>query len=69
MTTVDINLLSPQERLDLIAQLWESLDADDVPLTPTQKSELDRRLATADVDLADSVPWDTLRAELADRYK
>jgi putative addiction module component (TIGR02574 family) len=67
MTTLDINSLSPQERLDLIARLWDRLDADDVPLTPAQKSELDRRLDTADTDLADSVPWNTLRAKLIDR--
>jgi putative addiction module component (TIGR02574 family) len=69
MTTIDISSLSPKERLDLIGELWDSLEADDVPLTPAQAAELDRRLASADADLADSIPWDTLRAELADRYK
>jgi putative addiction module component (TIGR02574 family) len=69
MTTIDIKRLSPQERLDLIGRLWDSLDADDLPLTKAQEAELDRRLVTADADLADSVPWETLRAELAARRK
>jgi putative addiction module component (TIGR02574 family) len=69
MIDIDISRLTPQERLDLIARLWESLDMNDVPLTPAQGAELDRRLVTADADLADSVPWDVLRAEFADRLK
>jgi putative addiction module component (TIGR02574 family) len=64
VSQIDIEHLSPQERLDLIERLWDSLDADTVPLTPAQMAELDRRLATADADLADSVPWETVRAEL-----
>jgi putative addiction module component (TIGR02574 family) len=69
MTTIDIERLSPQERLDLIGRLWDSLDADDLPLTNAQEAELDRRLTTADADLADSVAWEALRAELAVRRK
>jgi putative addiction module component (TIGR02574 family) len=66
---IDIERLSPQERLDLIERLWDSLDANAVPLTPAQIAELDRRLATADADLADSVPWETVRAELMARHQ
>jgi putative addiction module component (TIGR02574 family) len=64
ISQIDIERLSPQERLDLIERLWDSLDADTVPLTPAQNAELDRRLATADADLAESVPWETVHAEL-----
>jgi putative addiction module component (TIGR02574 family) len=69
MTMIDIDRLSPQERLELIGRLWDSLDDDDLPLTPEQEAELDRRLATADADLADSVPWESFRAELRARRK
>ena len=69
MTMIDIDRLSPQERLELIGRLWDSLDDEDLPLTPEQEAELDRRLATADADLADSVPWETYRAELRARRK
>jgi putative addiction module component (TIGR02574 family) len=56
--------LSPDERLTVVAQLWDSLDDHQVQLTPTQKAELDRRLATLDHDRAESVTWETLKAAL-----
>jgi putative addiction module component (TIGR02574 family) len=52
MRNVDLDSLTPAEKLELIGELWESLEADDVPLTPAQIEELDRRLATADEDAA-----------------
>ncbi len=45
MRIVDIDSLTPAEKLELIGDLWESLDADNIPLTPAQIEELDRRLA------------------------
>lgn len=65
MATIDIAGLSPQERLDLIGQLWDSLDADRAPLTAAQRAELDRRLAEPDTGGARS--WAEFRAELAAR--
>ena len=50
MATLDISRLTPKERLDLIGELWDSLSATDVRLTPAQEAELDRRLATFDAD-------------------
>ena len=67
LTQDEIVRLSPAERLTLIAQLWDSLDDDDVPLTPAQQTELDRRLATLADDRATSVTWEALKAELQQR--
>jgi putative addiction module component (TIGR02574 family) len=67
LTHDEITRLSPEERLTLIAQLWDSLDDDQVPLTTAQQAELERRLATLDQDRAQSVSWETLKAELAQR--
>jgi len=67
LTHDEITRLSPEERLTLIAQLWDSLDDDHVPLTTAQQAELERRLATLDHDRAQSVGWETLKAELAQR--
>jgi putative addiction module component (TIGR02574 family) len=67
LTHDEITRLSPDERLILIAQLWNSLDDDHVQLTPTQKAELDRRLATLDSDRAESVTWAALKSELEQR--
>ena len=66
---IEIDKLSPEERLDLIGRLWDSLDADAVPLTPAQAVELDRRLVVADADLAASVSWETLKAERGNRHR
>jgi putative addiction module component (TIGR02574 family) len=41
----EITRLSPDERLSLIAQLWDSLEDQQVQLTPAQQAELERRLA------------------------
>ena len=58
--------MSPDERLALIAQLWDSLDDHHVPLTAQQnrKTQLERRLTTLDYDRIQSVAWETLKAEL-----
>jgi putative addiction module component (TIGR02574 family) len=67
LTRDEITRLSPEERLRLIEQLWDSLEDEDVPLPPAQAAELERRLATFDRDRADAVTWDALKAELARR--
>jgi putative addiction module component (TIGR02574 family) len=67
LTPDEIGRLSPPERIALIAQLWDSLDNDQVPLTAAQKAELERRLASLDRDRPNSVTWAALKAELAQR--
>ncbi|MGB9235958.1 MAG: addiction module protein [Terriglobales bacterium] len=59
--------LSPEERLALIGQLWDSLRDDDIPLPEAQKAELARRLSSLDQDRTQAVTWEQLRAELARR--
>ena len=67
LTHDEITRLSPDERLTLIAQLWDSLDDHQVQLTEAQEAELERRLATLDYDRSESVTWETLKAELEQR--
>lgn len=59
--------LSPQERLALIGELWDSLDDSDIVLTPAQQAELDRRLASLDEDRGDAVAWPELRNQIRQR--
>ena len=59
--------LSPEERLALIGQLWDSLSDNDVPLPEAQKTELSRRLSGIDEDRTQAVMWEQLSAELARR--
>jgi len=67
LTHDEITPLSPDERLALIAQLWDSLEDQQVQLTPVQQAELERRLATLDQDRVQSLTWETLKAELERR--
>jgi putative addiction module component (TIGR02574 family) len=66
---LDITKLSPQERLDLIGELWDSLAAEDVRLTPAQDAELARRMATFEADAKTAKPWDEIEAELDRRAR
>ncbi len=63
---LDIKALSQDERLDLLDRIWESLsDAPSgVPLTPTQRAELDRRLDEIDREGHSGIPWEEVLARL-----
>ena len=61
----EIARLSPQERLALIGELWDSLDSNDAPLTAAQNRELDRRLDMLDEERSLAVSWDVVKAELS----
>lgn len=67
LTRNEITRLSPEERLALIGQLWDSLHDAEVTLPPEQREELSRRLASFDQDRTQAVTWEHLRAELARR--
>jgi putative addiction module component (TIGR02574 family) len=63
MPTLDISRLSPTERLNLISELWDSLTAEEIRLTPAQERELDRRIATFDDDAKTAAPWEDVERE------
>ena len=67
MTTLEIARLSPQERLDLIGALWDSLAPEEVALTPAQDDELTRRMATFDADARQATPWEDIEADWKSR--
>jgi putative addiction module component (TIGR02574 family) len=67
LTDDEVARLSPEERLSLIAQLWDSLDDSQVQLSATQKAELERRLGSLYVDRARVVSWEALKQELERR--
>ena len=51
----------------LIGELWDSLDAADVPVTSTQHTELQRRLDSFEQDRSGGITWEQLKAQLARR--
>jgi putative addiction module component (TIGR02574 family) len=57
---LDISVLTPAERLQLVEELWESLcdTSEAVPLTEAQRTELDRRLDDLEEEGPMGIPWD-----------
>ena len=72
-TPVRIEALSPEERLDLLERLWDSLSRTptSVPLTDPQRAELDRRLDALHEEVAQGrvfgVPWDEVVRQIRTR--
>jgi putative addiction module component (TIGR02574 family) len=64
-----IDRLTPTERLELIAAIWDSLTdtLEAVPVPEWHKSELERRLAAADADPAAGASWEEVKARLRGR--
>lgn len=56
--------MSIEERLELIGELWDSLDDKDVPITDAQKAEIERRLESFASDKAQGIPWSVFRQTL-----
>ncbi len=48
----------------LLDALWESLEAEEVPLTEAQRAELDYRIARHEQNPSDVIPWEQVRAGL-----
>ncbi len=69
MSTIDIAKLSPEDRLRLLEQLWESLSEtpEAIPMTDTQREELDRRLDELDREGAVGIPWDEVLHRIRNR--
>jgi putative addiction module component (TIGR02574 family) len=69
MPTLDYSHLSARERLDLIGEIWDSIDAEAVTLTSAQEAELDRRRATLDEDIEQGRDAAEALADLRRRYR
>ena len=67
----DIDRLSPEERLQLIEQLWESLRETPgaVPLTDAQREELDRRLDDLERSGAEGISWEEVLQQIRSRTR
>lgn len=63
--TIRIDDLTAEERIELIGELWDSLDpALAAPMTPGLTAELDRREAEADATPDAGDTWPEIRDEL-----
>jgi len=54
------------ERLKLIEDLWDSIDAeaDSLPLPDWHRAEIDRRLDALDAGVAVGAPWEQVRRRI-----
>ena len=66
---LDIASLTPEERLSLLEELWDSLAAvpDAIPLTEAQRAELDQRLDDLERDGPIGIPWDEVLSRIRSR--
>ena len=66
LTPEDIRRLNVAERLQLIEDLWDSLEAEPSALEVPKwhKAELDKRLAAHGADAAAARPWDEVKADI-----
>jgi putative addiction module component (TIGR02574 family) len=69
VSIADILELPVAERLRLIEEIWDSVVEcpEAVPLTDTQRAELQRRLAEYEADPTSGSPWPEVKARLLNR--
>ena len=69
--SLDIASLTPEERLSLLEELWDSLAAtpDVVPLTESQRAELDHRLDDLDREGPIGIPWEEVLDRIRSRHR
>lgn len=69
MQTLGIDRMSPEERLRLIEEIWDSLcePPTDLPLTEEQRADLQRRLDAYRENPKAGSPWEEVLARLRGR--
>jgi putative addiction module component (TIGR02574 family) len=62
----EIRRLSVVERVELIEEIWETIEAspDALPIPEIQRQELDRRLKLHREDPGAAQPWSSIRSRL-----
>lgn len=59
--------LGVAERIELINELWASIDADSLPVAPAEAALIDQRLADADADPLVGRSWEDVETSLRSR--
>jgi len=69
MSALGIDRLSTAERFQLVQELWDSIasEAEQMPLSESQKQELDRRLAALEANPERVVAWEEVEARIMAR--
>ena len=71
LPALNMNDLTPAEKLRRLEQVWDSLAADPavVPLADWQCRELDRRLDESDREGPVGIPWERVLSEIESRSR
>ena len=56
--------LSPTDRIEFIGAIWDTLSADDLPVTEAERDLIDTRLADMERNPSDQSPWYEVKARL-----
>ncbi len=64
-----VSRLSQADRLELIAELWQSIEVDELEVTQAERDLLDDRLADVHDRPAAGRSWDVVEAELRSRHR
>ncbi len=64
---IDFSHLSPTERLELIGDIWDSLEDQAFEISPELAAELDRRLDEMGTNPGATRSWEEVRADLRER--
>jgi putative addiction module component (TIGR02574 family) len=66
-----IDQLSVEDRWALAQLIWDSIAADieQQPLTAEERAELERRVAAADANPGEGIPWEVVRAAARSRWQ
>jgi putative addiction module component (TIGR02574 family) len=62
--SLGVDRMSVDDRLRLIEEIWDTIDAEELPFPDSHREELDRRLAAADAHPEAAIPWDEVLARL-----
>ncbi len=65
---IDIQAMTPEERLELIEELWASLDPEDIPVSDEVNAELERRLRRHEEHPEETITWDEIQAGLKRKH-
>lgn len=60
--------LTPEEKLDLIGQLWDSLSEEDVPVRQSHIDEVERRAARLAANPELGLTWDEVKRRVRARH-
>jgi putative addiction module component (TIGR02574 family) len=64
---LDFSHLSPDERIELAEQLWDSLDPEGIVPDESQVAELRRRRAALEADGDPGEPWEAVLDQIGER--